>query len=856
MSKPRIIALSVIAMALSIIFQSLQAQAQLEDPVKFTFYAGGRYKVYAPDEILAKDVQITIDNNIAGRTPFVYQFKYDKRTGKFADISVATNVMLNAKEIDKFNQQLAARMTIAWDNIEDSAALERLYSQFLGNSNWPSIKDDLKTLIVALEAGGFDRVNCRTDYPNLRNFCDLEDALVNQHAQYSVSVALNTDSSRYDIYISQTDWPHECLRNYWASVFNGSSLSQKKIDRSYKISWKELEAIATRISFFYENMPKDMSLFCRLPDKRNDYLSDYNKFRTDTLNNLLLNNSIVQLISQNTGVYQQNFWFNYGFFSINPLGFTTPDRSYKAFLYQKLAAEKHDSILLRKLDQAGSCCSLNMNGVDSLIRQINSGQKVFSTDTTVVDPVWGINDLSTLRMSTKVVNAFQAPVTLNESHPQLSLQFDAARHYVGDRHNRIYNSVTSTDSVNFVVYNIGTGAQISVPQVSQTTTNTSAFQDVFASLSGVSGLVTATGLLSLNGLNQPATAYVNVPQPMSNVARVTPPDRNSPVSRYMAAHVDGTNRPISFTSRDSEKNILEGYWKTNFPADYNQTYIDFFFANCRKNTKRVAEKYQGQKLIDTLEALFQQFHKFLQVDKNLFDSLTLASTTLKSYQWVGDLATITDRSLPPLQADFGVQTDSTPIFRSQIIPIGVKDSTRAIQASVVEKKVSKKDTIITTYPVNPAIRIGKKVFITISAGMEVTTNTYHQKTASVVSNQLVVSDNAKNVGYEIGLNYYPAGLFQIDNRFMGIGRNHVWNRVFFFAGAGLPNPTKDYYTGAGIDLVPGLKLMTGAHLFLNTHYQIVNNQIADQANSVKFAGPYIAINIDPSALITLFNFFK
>jgi hypothetical protein len=179
-----------------------------------------------------------------------------------------------------------------------------------------------------------------------------------------------------------------------------------------------------------------------------------------------------------------------------------------------------------------------------------------------------------------------------------------------------------------------------------------------------------------------------------------------------------------------------------------------------------------------------------------------------------------------------------------------------VQATVVAKKIVKKDTTTYTHPIYPSTRIGTLSRFAFSAGIAVTPGLYIEKTATTASGQLVVTNSTSFVGYMVGLHTYPWKYLPLDNSFLGFKSHHFWQRVSVYTGVAIPNPLQDYYGGFSFDLVPGFKLVTGAHLFMNTRYQLINNQISSQASAVKYTGTFVSICIDPSAFVTVLGLFK
>src|ERR1700722_9253301 len=380
------------------------------------------------------------------------------------------------------------------------------------------MEGNLRDLSQSLKDGSFALGACKMSYPEFFAICDLEDSLQRPFSPYTVNVQFNPDSSRYEVTIGKRKRFEDLLRNYWSEAFDCFNFNPfTKVNKDYRKGWEQIAPIARRTDTLIQLLTGLNRLTCTQPSNLDSICNVVDHFTRDTLQR----NGVLSLIKTNSIAYKGTFWFNYGYFSFNPLGFTTPAQNYKPFLFNADAASLHDQVIEDKLNNAELCCNLSVNGLDSLIRQRKSGQRVFSTDTAVADPIWGINDLRTLRTAQKIVNKFESPVTLDDNHPKRSLQFDASSNFYADKANKQCRHVTSDDSVNFVVHNVPANMVVSVNMVSQPTTNTSAFQDAIASLSSVSGLGTAAGAVSLstfNNLSIPGAYQIsNAPAPSKGV---------------------------------------------------------------------------------------------------------------------------------------------------------------------------------------------------------------------------------------------------------------------------------------------------------------------------------------------------
>ncbi|HXB43381.1 MAG TPA: hypothetical protein VNV85_04960, partial [Puia sp.] len=809
-------------------------------------------------------------------------FHYLDDVYKPLDANNENTAFLTDKSIKQANKKLAARIKLAISNLYDSVELQQFYKSFwgtvAGTDVYATLMDKLTALASILDddSKDFDIDICRTKNVEFLGICDLEKSLKQSYKPYQVTVKFNGDSSRYEINIIKTNLFQKRLQDYWVNILNG--LPDKtfgKPDREYKRAWDDISHIVERSKLYDSLLHGVNHLSCYSPPNLDSLFDAAKKFVADTLH-LLDDDKVIKMVLKNKEYYKEAFWFNYGYFSTNPLGFTTAAQTYKVSLFDKEAARLHDSAVAYKIYSSPSCCSLTMNGVDSLIRLRNTGAKLFSTDT-LTDPVWGFNDLYAFRASEKLINKFQVPVSIDDNHPQLLLQFDGAGNYYAVKDNKRYKAVTSSDSVSFVVHNIAPNVSVNITQVSQNTTNTSSFQDAVASISSVSGLNTAASAIGF-GPQNPQTPYYNFPNTSSHnlitgqlqehavqlklrrggflkARKASNPDT---INISLPINGFGNHNFIVIKSQRAS-DLLDQYCTLISGGSCDKGLISFFFAKCENNTsfyglwenEGLAEYLRGY-----LSDLIKSFIDYNESNKNKFVRIKQLKDGLEKYDFINYLASITDRSLPPPIDSLKPLIDSVPAFRTLIFPIPVYDSTRAVQATIVAKKIVKKDTTTITHPIYPSTRIGSMVRFAFSAGITITTNMFYEKTASFTGTQLNVANKASTIGYLVGVHIYPCKYFQIDDSFLGFKNHHFRNRLSFYAGLGLPNPLSEYYGGLSADLVPGFKLVAGAHLYLNTRYEITDNQIAAQASAVKWAGPFISFCIDPSAFVTVLGLFK
>ena len=149
-----------------------------------------------------------------------------------------------------------------------------------------------------------------------------------------------------------------------------------------------------------------------------------------------------------------------------------------------------------------------------------------------------------------------------------------------------------------------------------------------------------------------------------------------------------------------------------------------------------------------------------------------------------------------------------------------------------------------------AYKVGKNYRFQLSAGIAYTFKDYIQSKAEEKDGKIAITSTAQNYRLIVGVHiHFGKGLFLQDNRFLG----RFSERSSFYIGVGVPKPLENVYTGLGYDLVPGLKITAGVHIYRNDKYTIQNNSIIEQRMQYKCAGPFAAIEIDPSSLLKALN---
>jgi len=105
------------------------------------------------------------------------------------------------------------------------------------------------------------------------------------------------------------------------------------------------------------------------------------------------------------------------------------------------------------------------------------------------------------------------------------------------------------------------------------------------------------------------------------------------------------------------------------------------------------------------------------------------------------------------------------------------------------------------------------------------------------------------VRFVAGIKFYLFGGEIEDVRLFRFNKH----RFSFAISASIPQPIENFYLGVGYDLIPGVNLNAGVHLYQNTAYTIENGAITERSIFYKYAG-YVGLGLDASLFTNLIQF--
>ncbi|MEO6540542.1 MAG: hypothetical protein ABIN74_06125 [Ferruginibacter sp.] len=150
--------------------------------------------------------------------------------------------------------------------------------------------------------------------------------------------------------------------------------------------------------------------------------------------------------------------------------------------------------------------------------------------------------------------------------------------------------------------------------------------------------------------------------------------------------------------------------------------------------------------------------------------------------------------------------------------------------------------------------IGKRRLIEFGAGLAYSVTPVRQVNVDTTGGKFNISNNEDRIKLVVGLKFHFKRIFWGDNRFVfeKEKRKDMLDRVYGFLGVSIPKPLDNFYTGAGVDLIPGLSITAGAQWYRYKKYAISNNRVLGQSFVYRPA-IFTAITTDPELLVKIFK---
>lgn len=256
------------------------------------------------------------------------------------------------------------------------------------------------------------------------------------------------------------------------------------------------------------------------------------------------------------------------------------------------------------------------------------------------------------------------------------------------------------------------------------------------------------------------------------------------------------------------------------------------------------ESYNGQTSLDSIrirDSIILCKKQFNQ----MIDSINLV---LKIRTFIDSLAKASQ--IPPLALN--KEFNAKPEVRTVIASTEVADAPN--------KHVYKLTAVVDTTSPKKALmvidssyyKVGKLRLIEFGAGIAYSLSPVRITNIDTSGGKFDITNDEDKIRLVLGLKFHIKKIFWGDNRFVleKTKRHNMLDRLYGFVGVSVPKPLNNFYTGVGIDLIPGLSITTGAHWYQNKKYTISNNQITGQSLQYQ-PSLYLGITTDPTLLAAL-----
>lgn len=150
--------------------------------------------------------------------------------------------------------------------------------------------------------------------------------------------------------------------------------------------------------------------------------------------------------------------------------------------------------------------------------------------------------------------------------------------------------------------------------------------------------------------------------------------------------------------------------------------------------------------------------------------------------------------------------------------------------------------------------VGRLRRLTIGTGIFVNRESARQINVDSTGNRIAIKNSDNFAKFVIGFKIYPWKAFMADD---GLIPKYPLRRINIFSGFEVTKPKDNLYFGLGYDIFPGLNVSAGYHVYKQTVYKVVNNQITSSSSGYKGSGFYYGITVDPEVAAGLIKvFFK
>jgi hypothetical protein len=640
-----------------------------------------------------------------------------------------------------------------------------------------------------------------------------------------------------------------------------SSIQSWDMDIRYKNAWRQVEYFYKTGNHFLDSLSKAYGTIvsCDNSPQIDEFLKEMNKVISDSCRQLTVKelacqvrqepiekmSSLIDHLRSPFGI-KQWLWYTGGIITMNPFAITSENRRYPTTERWTLLTDSATYKTIKKDD------------TESNLMYLFSNQKLY--------------------------NDIQLPTFNNNgNHKWLVEYFDNKPAY---KRGYLPAILSHKDSVNVFIHNVEISSNLKItaeikgiPDMSNTIIQLNSALDAFPSFSNL--IIGANLSNILNNVNSNLKPLITLPKSIVSKAEAKV-DHSQTVKfdKVFSQKINAlefnkkstyTNCPkdeidcviikgqrITFLkdkgfNMDKKKIILAEITFRDECSACKDTVLNYIIDSFIAKDYCVSFDYSSENIDISINSLISRFYQYLdcarkciQTTKNKIDNLVRIQQYLSAYM------TIVNRSLPPDTLELKQLKDENATYSTVLFKTDLQDSSFEETIKVTQvKKINNRDSLITTRKMK--FKVGKLRYIDASAGLAFTATDY-----SVYEGQTTGLPTRKpgdKLQLNAGLHIYPFGLIKVDNRLLPKKPNGAIHRLSLYLGVSIVKPLDNIYTGIGYDIVPGIKAITGSHWYKDTRYQIVNNQVFNQADGLKPSW-FLAINIEPLTLTKVLGIIK
>ncbi len=751
---------------------------------------------------------------------------------------------LDAAKINEIKQALAARIQTAINNMQDdSLSAKTLYANLWGDNN---TTNNIIQEMIDLRAALLGTAVARVVWNYVPSPTDINTVL-NQDIFNLPASTINIDNKTASLIY--TDPFKSWLLQYFNTSVSTNRINNLNMDIAYKNGWRELEQSYAQIN----NYLKITSAPDTITDCSTLHLSDIND-SIWIIQNSLNTNYVINLLRTNN-FFKQWLWYTRGLLQVNPLGVTTGDREYPVNERNSFDTSKS------KLTNAQEADSLkNFRTTKQIQNKITLPILSSVADKNQTIYTWNYNGAKDFETNTdnklKLIEKKEGLAYTIYNIPQntgVKIDFDTSI-VLDDRSKAVITVDNLFDQIGGLAAKAPDLLKHWANVSSHINTGQPAIPNEIITSSQAKNIVKAG-----KGLGNPLIALQskekgNFFQLFEDVPDAAIKVKEAEEKNYLS--INNRQVPIAKDNNIDKRNILLAYLR----EDDNDECSD-----CNTFKKReplitaFLEKdecyfldYSSPTTIEkSAENLLPRFTCFIDEVNDCREAITNAHVLLQAFaDIVKPYINITERSLPPV--NLTEITDQTPVYTTKSAKLPMPESPKVLQIKVQPSVKNSKGEDSALAVVTTKFKAAPLHYVDLSVGISYFTSSYLVNEQGGDSS-LPTSKNGDRFKLIAGIHIYPGGLFNIDDKF--IHHQEWYHRTSIFAGVGLQKALDNFFIGASYDLVPGMRITIGPHIYKDTRFKIINSQVLDKASAPKVKGIYLSFNLEPVSFIKFLGLF-